>query len=135
MGSSFFNCLASCRAIFSLMLTPHPMRQTESRTQRASFLLPNENRLHILDPAMSTIHEINQKAQTVLRTALGPVDYARYQQQFSTGFGDYTAERQQAAEADTAAISKSVAERKAAGSLIPPPNARVLEGDQEHPRP
>ncbi len=78
---------------------------------------------------MTTLHDINQKARTILRTALGPVDYARYQQQFSNGSGDYTSERQQNASADTAAISQQVAEMKAAGLLNPPPQARVLDAD------
>lgn len=80
---------------------------------------------------MSTLHEINQKAQTVLRTALGPVDYARYQQQFSTGCGDYTAERQQMPENDATAVSMRVAELKASGLLAPPEGARILSPAQE----
>jgi hypothetical protein len=40
---------------------------------------------------MSTLHQINQKAQQILRAELGPIDYVRYQQQFSQGNGDYTA--------------------------------------------
>lgn len=78
---------------------------------------------------MSTLHEINQKAQSVLRSALDPVEYARYQQQFSSGTGDYTAERQQAAETDAATVSRRVAEMKAAGLLHPPAQAIVLEAD------
>lgn len=72
---------------------------------------------------MSTLNEINQKAQRVLRTALGPVDYARYQQQFSHGSGDYTAERQPG---ETLEIIQQVTAMKSAGQLIPPPGAKVL---------
>lgn len=76
---------------------------------------------------MSTLHEINQKAQSVLRSALDPVEYARYQQLFSSGTGDYTAERQQTADTDAAMVSQRVAEMKAAGLLHPPAGAIVLE--------
>jgi hypothetical protein len=76
---------------------------------------------------MTTLHDINQKAQSVLRTALGPVDYARYQQQFSSGSGDYTSERQQTNQPDIATISASVAELRSAGQLTPPPNAKTLK--------
>lgn len=75
---------------------------------------------------MTTLHEINVKAQQVLRTALGPVDYARYQQQFSHGSGDYTAERQAGEETETATVSAKVAEMKASGMLVKPASARVL---------
>ena len=34
---------------------------------------------------MSTLLDINQKAQRLLRSELGPVDYVRYQQQFTAG--------------------------------------------------
>ncbi len=76
--------------------------------------------------AMTTLHEINVKAQQVLRTALGPVDYARYQQQFSLGSGDYTAERQASEEQETATVSAKVAEMKAAGALMKPASTKVL---------
>ena len=76
---------------------------------------------------MTTLHEINTKAQTILRATLGPVDYARYTQQFSTGSGNYTAERQQKAEEDTAETANRVAAMKAEGVLQPPPNAKVVQ--------
>lgn len=76
---------------------------------------------------MSTLHEINQKAQRALRSALDPVEYARYHQQFSTGSGDYTAERQQVTENDAATVSQRVAEIKAAGLLHPPAQAIILK--------
>ena len=72
---------------------------------------------------MRTLNEINQKAQHVLRTSLGPVDYARYQQQFSHGSGGYTAERQPG---ETPKIVQQVTAMKSAGQLIPPPGAKVL---------
>lgn len=76
---------------------------------------------------MSTMHQINEKARSVLRAALGPVDYARYQQQFSRGSGNYTAERQTAGQPDIDAICEQVARMEAAGLIAPPPNARLPE--------
>lgn len=75
---------------------------------------------------MTTLHEINEKARTVLRSALGPVDYARYVQQYSNGSGDYTKERQQRPEEDVQTIHERVMARQEAGLLQPPPNAKVL---------
>lgn len=74
---------------------------------------------------MTTLHEINQKARQALLTTLGPVDYTRYQQQFSQGAGDYTAERQQRT-ATTTEVIQQVSALKANGTLIPPANATVL---------
>jgi hypothetical protein len=76
---------------------------------------------------MTTLHEINLKAQSILRTSLGPVDYVRYTQQFSAGSGDYTAERQRKPEENTADVAKRVAAMKADGVLQSPANARVVE--------
>ncbi len=64
-----------------------------------------------------------------LYTALGPVDYARYQQQFSHGSGDYTAEKQSSGEKETVKVGERVAELKATGVLVPPPLAKVLHPD------
>jgi|UniRef100_UPI003783AD77 hypothetical protein len=74
---------------------------------------------------MTTLHEINQKARQALLTTLGPVDYTRYQQQFSQGAGDYTAERQQR-KATTSEVIEQVSELKATDHLVAPPNATVL---------
>lgn len=76
---------------------------------------------------MNTLYQINQQAQRVLRATLGPVDYVRYQQQFSHGFGDYTAERQQRSQEDVAAISRRVSLHKTEGRLTPPASATVVE--------
>lgn len=76
---------------------------------------------------MNTLHQINQQAQRVLRATLGPVDYVRYQQQFSLGSGDHTTERQKRDQEDIAAISRRVKRLKAEGRLTPPPSATVIE--------
>ncbi|MBK8095436.1 MAG: hypothetical protein IPK32_26590 [Verrucomicrobiaceae bacterium] len=75
---------------------------------------------------MTTLNEINLKARQVLRTALDAADYARYQQQFSAGSGDYTAERHTNEERDTDAIAAHVKDLKTAGLLPPPPSAQVF---------
>ena len=77
---------------------------------------------------MTALHEINLKAQAVLRASLGPVDYARYAQQFSTGFGNYTAERQQRPQESIESISQRVKQLKAEGRLpLPPLGTEVIE--------
>jgi len=76
---------------------------------------------------MTTLHELNRKAATALQAVLGPVDYIRYTQQFSTGSGDYTAERQRRTEESIESISERVKELTEKGLLQPPPNAKVLE--------
>ena len=74
---------------------------------------------------MSTLLQINQKAQRLLRSELGPVDYVRYQQQFTTGTGDYTAERQAATPMEIGSIAGRVAALKEAGLKPTPPNAKI----------
>ena len=71
------------------------------------------------------LNEINHKARQALLTTLGPVDYARYQQQFSQGAGDYTAERQRR-NATTSEVIQLFNELKAAGHLVPPSTANVF---------
>ena len=39
--------------------------------------------------------ELNQKAKAILIRELGPVDYARFIQQYEEGTGDYTRDRHQ----------------------------------------
>jgi len=75
---------------------------------------------------MSTLLQINQKAQRLLRSEPGPVDYVRYQQQFTAGTGDYTAERQAATPMEIGSISRRVAALKEAGLLPAPPKAKIL---------
>ena len=44
---------------------------------------------------MTLTAELNQKAKAILIRELGPVDYARFIQQYQEGTGDYTADRHQ----------------------------------------
>jgi len=44
---------------------------------------------------MTLSAELNQKAKAILIRELGPVDYARFIQQYEEGTGDYTRDRNQ----------------------------------------
>ena len=75
---------------------------------------------------MSTLLQINQKAQRLLRSELGPVDYVRYQQPFTAGTGAYTAERQATTPMEIGTIAGRVAALKEASLLPAPPNALII---------
>ena len=44
---------------------------------------------------MTSPAELNQKAKAILLRELGPVDYARFFQQYEVGIGNYTDDREQ----------------------------------------
>ena len=44
---------------------------------------------------MSTLHEINRKAHSILARELGPVEYLIFFRQYENGSGDYTRDRWQ----------------------------------------
>ncbi len=50
---------------------------------------------------MSTLHQINRKAHSILARELGPVDYLLFFRQYENGSGDYTRDRWQWLEGDT----------------------------------
>ena len=62
-----------------------------------------------------------------LRAKLRPLDYVRYQQQFSQGNSDYTAERLTTSNSAIAGLSERVAAMKATGLLPIPTSAKVVE--------
>jgi hypothetical protein len=70
---------------------------------------------------MSTLHEINRKAHSILARELGPVDYLIFFRQYETGSGDYTRDRWQWLEGET--IDSIAAE------------ARKLEAEMDDARP
>lgn len=72
---------------------------------------------------MTTLAQINQKARSLLRQGLDPVEFTRYLQQFELGEGDYTAERQQRAAKTFDEVRKRIAELRAAGRLPSRPSA------------
>jgi hypothetical protein len=78
---------------------------------------------------MTALAEINQKAHAVLRRELGPVDYARFLQQFGVGHGDYTAERQVHPEDSAQDVHSRTLRAKKEGALPVPANASVLKVD------
>ena len=47
----------------------------------------------MIEPKMPTLEEIRRKGIEALVRELGPLGMARFLQQFETGSGDYTAER------------------------------------------
>ena len=75
---------------------------------------------------MTALADINHKAHAVLRRELGAADFARFLQQFDTGAGDYTAERQAEDQPSAEAIHQQTVEMKKAGRVPVPPNAKVL---------
>jgi hypothetical protein len=78
---------------------------------------------------MTALADINQRAHAALRRELGPVDYARFLQQFEIGRGDFTAERQCLPEDSAEAIHARTAKAKEQGLLPVPAKARVLPLD------
>ena len=70
---------------------------------------------------------LNQKAKSILIRELGPVDYARFIQQYEEGTGDYTRDRQQWQGKETARALHDQAKQLAAhGELPRPVNAKPL---------
>lgn len=49
----------------------------------------------MIEPRMPTLDEIRRKGLEALARELGPLGMARFLQQFESGRGDYTAERDQ----------------------------------------
>ncbi len=49
----------------------------------------------MIEPRMPTLEEIRRKGIKALVRELGPLGMARFLQQFESGSGDYTAERDQ----------------------------------------
>ncbi len=49
----------------------------------------------MIEPRMPTLEEVRRKGLEALVRELGPLGMARFRQQFESGSGDYTAERDQ----------------------------------------
>jgi hypothetical protein len=76
---------------------------------------------------MTLSAELNQKAKAILIRELGPVDYARFIQQYEEGTGDYTRDRNQWLGEESALILHEQAARFATnGELLRPANAKPL---------
>lgn len=71
--------------------------------------------------------ELNQKAKAILIRELGPVDYARFIQQYEEGTGNYTRDRHQWLGDESARSLHELATRLAANSeLQRPAGAKLL---------
>lgn len=76
---------------------------------------------------MTLTAELNQKAKAILIRELGPVDYARFIQQYEEGTGDYTRDRHEWLGNVTARIiHEQAAQLAASGELPRPPGAKLL---------
>jgi len=79
---------------------------------------------------MTLSAELNQKAKSILIRELGPVDYARFIQQYEEGTGDYTRDRHQWLGEESAWTLHEQAARFAANGELPRPvGARPLPND------
>ena len=71
--------------------------------------------------------ELNQKAKAILIRELGPVDYARFLQQYGEGTGDYTRDRHQWLRKETSSAVHSQAAILAENGELPrPQGAKML---------
>ena len=70
---------------------------------------------------MTLTAELNQKAKAILIRELGPVDYARFIQQYEEGTGDYTRDRHQWLVEETALSLHEDTARFAANGELPRP--------------
>lgn len=76
---------------------------------------------------MTLSAELNQKAKAILIRELGPVDYARFIQQYEEGTGDYTRDRHQWLGDESArAVHEQTAQLAAIGELPRPAGAKLL---------
>ncbi len=79
---------------------------------------------------MTLSAELNQKTKTILIRELGPVDYARFIQQYEEGTGDYTRDRHQwLGEESARTLHEQAALLAANGELPRPAGAKLLTPD------
>jgi hypothetical protein len=72
--------------------------------------------------------ELNQKAKSILLRELGPVDYARFFQQYEQGIGNYTNDREHWLGTDSVeAIHAETMNLLVAGKLPRPTAAKLHE--------
>ena len=75
---------------------------------------------------MTLTAELNQKAKAILFRELGPVDYARFFQQYEEGFGNYTDDRHQwLGEEDAQPLHEQATQLAAKGELPRPVGAKL----------
>ncbi|MBK1814137.1 hypothetical protein JIN84_00755 [Luteolibacter yonseiensis] len=77
---------------------------------------------------MTHVAELNKKAKAILFRELGPVDYARFFQQFEDGVGNYTTDRSQwLAEETVQGLHEEVKSLLKSGELMRPTGARLYD--------
>lgn len=78
----------------------------------------------MIDHATATLDDIRRVGLDALARALGPVGMTRFLQQFETGRGDYTAERQRrtapARPGEVHALAEALRREQQEGRLDPP---------------
>lgn len=76
---------------------------------------------------MTLTSERNQKAKAILIRELGPVDYARFIQQYEEGIGNYTRDRDQwLGEESARTLHEKATQLATTGDLPRPPGAKLL---------
>ncbi len=80
--------------------------------------------------AMTLSAALNQKAKAILIRELGPVDYARFIQQYEEGTGDYTRDRHQWLGDESARTLHEQATILAANGELPRPAGKKLISEE-----
>ena len=80
---------------------------------------------------MTLTSELNQKAKAILFRELGPVDYARFFQQYEEGIGNYTEDRQQWLGGETVTSLHDQASFLAADGQLPRPTGAQIHTPAE----
>ena len=79
---------------------------------------------------MTLTAELNQKAKAILIRELGPVDYARFFQQYEQGSGNYTTDRHLwLGEEGARTLHEQAFQLAANGELPRPIGAKLLSSD------
>lgn len=77
---------------------------------------------------MTLAAELNQKARAILLRELGPVDYARFIQQYEEGTGDYTRDRHQwLGDQSARSLHEQASQLATNGELPRPAGAKLLD--------
>ena len=76
---------------------------------------------------------LNQKAKAILLREFGPLDFARFFQQYETGTGDYTADRHAWLGQPTVSELQAEATQLAAAGLRPRLPQAMVQGEPSPP--
>ena len=78
---------------------------------------------------MTLTAELNQKAKAILIRELGPVDYARFFQQYEEGLGNYAADRHQWLGEESARTLHEQASQLAANSAPTSSRSKIAQSN------